>query len=167
MVLETPDTSIADGKLFLTLPTNVVHRVDSASPLSPGDFTGIDDFQYCLNALDYLEILVVVSASCPVTGNSLEARHSYTKECLGRVSACLLRRCCGMCFFVFARKPLQRLVALAGVAVAALTAPGVGTHSTSKRGRSVDLQKMSLCKLARYCADYLSGSLLGSRMSPR
>ena len=30
--------------------------------------------------LDYLEILVVVSGSCPITGNSLEARHSYSKE---------------------------------------------------------------------------------------
>ncbi|CAE7039395.1 KCNJ9 [Symbiodinium natans] len=82
MVLETPNISIADGKLFLTLPTKVVHRVDSVSPLAlaPTKLMGIDDFQHDMACLDYLEILVVVSGSCPITGNSLEARHSYSKE---------------------------------------------------------------------------------------
>ena len=52
----------------------------------------LDDFQYCINSFDYLEILVVVSASCPITGNSLESRHSYSKENLrykSRLAPCV------------------------------------------------------------------------------
>eukprot|EP00439_Symbiodinium_sp_Y106_P086857 s122_g36.t1 len=92
MILETPNIEIADGKLFLMLPTKVVHRVDAASPLAPPDLKDLDDFQYCINSFDYLEILVVVSASCPITGNSLESRHSYSKENLrykSRLAPCV------------------------------------------------------------------------------
>ncbi|CAL1149327.1 unnamed protein product [Cladocopium goreaui] len=78
MALEEPDINIADGKLFLTLPTKVVHCLDETSPLSSGPVRNMQQFHDQIQAMDFFEVIVVLSGTCPITGNSLEARQSYT-----------------------------------------------------------------------------------------
>lgn len=78
MPLEEPNIDIADGKLFLTLPSKVVHCLNSSSPLSSGAVHGLQEFHEKIQAMDFFELIVVLSGTCPITGNSLEARQSYT-----------------------------------------------------------------------------------------
>jgi len=79
--LEEPDCNIADGRLFLSLPARVLHRVNGGSPLAPGQKEhGLAGVQQHWRELPFLEIIAVVSGTCPVTGTSLEARQSYTLE---------------------------------------------------------------------------------------
>ena len=78
MPLEEPNGSIADGKLFLTLPSRVVHCLNSSSPLCSAKT--LDQFHDALRSIDFFELIVVLSATCPITGSSLEARQSYTQS---------------------------------------------------------------------------------------
>ncbi|CAJ1389177.1 unnamed protein product [Effrenium voratum] len=79
MRLEQPCGDIADGKLFLSLPAKVIHRVNTESPLSQAtDVGSLENFLDCLQSLDFVEVIAIVSGTCPITGSSLEARQSYT-----------------------------------------------------------------------------------------
>eukprot|EP00933_Yihiella_yeosuensis_P026619 TRINITY_DN20679_c0_g1_i1.p1 TRINITY_DN20679_c0_g1~~TRINITY_DN20679_c0_g1_i1.p1 ORF type:complete len:372 (+),score=36.03 TRINITY_DN20679_c0_g1_i1:131-1246(+) len=77
-----PDCSIADGKLFLSLPAVVSHCIDADSPLAPdsGKDLTVDDVYKYFMGLHHLEILAILSGTCPVTGNMLETRHSYVLQ---------------------------------------------------------------------------------------
>eukprot|EP00438_Fugacium_kawagutii_P022827 Skav230302 [mRNA] locus=scaffold430:30461:31306:+ [translate_table: standard] len=78
MPLEEPDINISDGKLFLTLPSRVVHCFDSESPWRQDKVTSLQQFHDQVQEMDFFEFIVVLSGTCPITGNSLEARQSYT-----------------------------------------------------------------------------------------
>eukprot|EP00446_Apocalathium_sp_SHHI-4_P070690 CAMPEP_0177514548 /NCGR_PEP_ID=MMETSP0369-20130122/44379_1 /TAXON_ID=447022 ORGANISM="Scrippsiella hangoei-like, Strain SHHI-4" /NCGR_SAMPLE_ID=MMETSP0369 /ASSEMBLY_ACC=CAM_ASM_000364 /LENGTH=234 /DNA_ID=CAMNT_0018993253 /DNA_START=306 /DNA_END=1007 /DNA_ORIENTATION=+ len=89
VALEEPDNSIADGKIFLSLPVRVVHAIGPGSPLAPPAQEGkagvaqdlsAEDVQVYLQSLPFVEIIAIVSGTDGVTGNSIEARHSYTME---------------------------------------------------------------------------------------
>ncbi|CAK9089411.1 unnamed protein product [Durusdinium trenchii] len=93
MALEEPNINIADGKLFLTLPCKVVHCLDSDSPLCSAK--NLDEFHEAMQRTEFFEVLAVLSGTCPITGNSLEARQSYTASDLRvdcRFSPCVVLR---------------------------------------------------------------------------
>merc|ERR1712137_1454878 len=78
-----PRADIADGKMFLSLPCNVSHRIDQDSPFVPPQNTKRDfsakAVQEYLNSIPYIELIAVVAGTDSVTGNLTERRQSYTK----------------------------------------------------------------------------------------
>ena len=74
--LEEPDLDVADGKMFLTLPSRVVLALDERNCL--GHTKTLEQFHAKLSKIPFLELIVVLSGTCPITGNMLEARQSYT-----------------------------------------------------------------------------------------
>jgi len=81
------------GVIFFGLPTQVAHRIDSASPLAPpgkaAAVTGSprvdrnprpDEVRRWLRRRPYLEVVVLVSGIEDTSASSVEARHSYTLD---------------------------------------------------------------------------------------
>eukprot|EP00913_Durusdinium_trenchii_P019584 g18411.t1 len=81
-----PDMDMHNGVIFLGLPTEVVHKVDFESPLSPVVPRGTEGYptemsvRAYMRKSTYLEILVLVSGVEQTTAASFEARHSYTLD---------------------------------------------------------------------------------------
>lgn len=80
------------GHYSLRFLVQVIHEIDFESPLAPDDAwqcldaSGVDlgpledDVRTHLHAVPYLEVMVSLAGTDEITGNSVEARHSYLVE---------------------------------------------------------------------------------------
>jgi len=100
--IEEPDGDAAEGRVLSTLPVTVVHLIDAESPLAPAeakeeidaaaaasaDAAGaaaerrltLEGVRRALTSQPFLEIIAVVCGTDENSGNTVEARFSYTLE---------------------------------------------------------------------------------------
>merc|ERR1712113_1126040 len=87
--LEEPDGDAAEGRVLASLPVTVVHRIDKDSPLAPSDEKSsgeeekhgtLEGVRKALMAQPFLEIIAVVCGTDENSGNTVEARFSYSFE---------------------------------------------------------------------------------------